>query len=356
MKGLILSGGRGTRLRPITYTSAKQLIPIGNKPILFYGIEALIEAGIKEIGIVVGETKNEIISAVEKENAAVWNIKIKYIYQEEPLGLAHAVKISKDYLGKEPFVMYLGDNLIKGGIKKFVDKFTKDRGTNAQLLLVKVDHPEQFGVAEFKDGKIVRLVEKPKTPPSNYALAGIYIFDESIFEAIEHIKPSWRNELEITDAIQYLIDNNYRVNFDYAVGWWKDTGKVEDLLEANRLVLEEMEPYNRGVVDEKSRIEGRVVIEEGCEIINSLLRGPVIIGKNSKIVNSYIGPFTSIHYSVVVENSEIEYSIILAETKIYGVRRISESLIGRNVEIMHKNDKIPAGYRITAGDSSKIEL
>ena len=355
MKGLILSGGRGTRLRPITYTNAKQLIPIGNKPILFYGVEALIEAGIKEIGIVVGETRNEIISAVEEANA-VWNIKIEYIYQEEPLGLAHAVKISKDYLGEEPFVMYLGDNLVKGGIRKFVNKFLEDRGANAQLLLVKVDHPEQFGVAEFKDGRIVRLVEKPKEPPSNYALAGIYIFDKSIFEAVEHIKPSWRNELEITDAIQYLIDNKYKVNFDYIVGWWKDTGKVEDLLEANRLVLEEMEPYNRGAVDERSRLEGRVVVEEGCQVINSVVRGPVVIGKNSKIINSYIGPFTSIHYSVVVENSEVEYSIVLAEAKICGVKRISESLIGRNVEIVHRDDKIPVGYRITAGDSSKIEL
>ncbi len=351
MKALVLSGGRGTRLRPITHTSAKQLIPVANKPILFYGLEAIAECGIKDVGIVVGETKKEIISAVG--DGSKFGIKVTYIDQPEPLGLAHAVKISEDFIKDEEFVMYLGDNLVKDGIKPFIENF-KNKKPNSLILLAKVPNPQQFGVAELKDGKVIKLVEKPKVPKSDLALVGVYIFDKNIFKAVNSIKPSWRNELEITDAIQYLIDNGYTVDAHIITGWWKDTGKLEDILEANRILLDTLQPENFGKV-ENSKIDGKVVIQKGAEIINSTIRGPAIIGENSKIINSYIGPFTSIYFNTIIENSEIEHSIILENVKIKDIRRIEDSLIGQNVEII-KSEKKPVAYRIMVGDSSRIEL
>jgi len=352
MKALILSGGRGTRLRPITHTSAKQLLPVANKPILFYGIEAVKEAGIKEVGIVVGETKNEIKDAVGKGKK--WGVNVTYIEQEEPLGLAHAVKISQDFIGDDSFVMYLGDNLIKDGITSLVKEFEKTR-PNAQILLARVPHPEQFGVVDLKGKKVLRLVEKPKKPKSNLALVGVYMFDKNIFKAVNNIKPSWRNELEITDAIQYLIDHNFTVRPHIITGWWKDTGKLEDILEANRIILDDLKAHVKGKVDKESELFGKVRIEKGAEVRKSVIRGPVIIGENSRIVNSYIGPFTSVYFKVTIENSEIEHSIILENSKIRDIKRIEDSLVGQNVEILKSKAK-PSAYRIMVGDSSRVEV
>jgi glucose-1-phosphate thymidylyltransferase len=352
MKALILSGGRGTRLRPITNTSAKQLLPVANKPILFYAIESIVQTGIKDVGIVVGETKKDIMSAVG--DGSRWGIKVTFIEQDEPLGLAHAVKVSQKFLGDDDFVMYLGDNLIKDGIVALVDEFRKNK-PNAQILLAKVPNPQQFGVAELKDGKVARLVEKPKVPRSDLALVGVYMFDRHVFEAVDAIKPSWRNELEITDAIQYLVDKGYNVEPHEIKGWWKDTGKLEDILEANRIILDMVKSKIEGEVDSKSKIDGKVIIGKNTKIINSTIRGPATIGENTQIINSYVGPFTSIYFNVCVENSEIEHSIILENSQISDVSRIGDSLIGQNVKI-NKSDKKPQVYRIMVGNSSRIEL
>jgi glucose-1-phosphate thymidylyltransferase len=352
MKALILSGGKGTRLRPITHTNAKQLIPIANKPILFYGIEAIKEAGIVDIGIVVGETKEDVKQAVG--NGEKWGVKITYIEQNEPLGLAHAVKISEDFIGRDSFVMYLGDNLIKDGITALVDEFKKNK-PNAQILLAKVPHPEQFGVAELSDGKVIQLEEKPIQPKSDLALVGVYMFDQSIFTAVKSIKPSIRNELEITDAIQYLIDQRKVVHPHIVTGWWKDTGKLEDMLEANSIILETFSFQNNGKIDSASKVEGKVVIEKGAIVEGSSIRGPAIIGENARIINSYIGPYTSVYYGTHIESSEIEHSIILENSRIIDIKRIEDSLIGQNVEVKKSHSR-PQAYRIMVGDSSKIEV
>ncbi len=350
MKGLILSGGTGSRLRPITHTSAKQLVPVANKPVLFYAIEAMREAGIKEIGIVVGETKDEIIAAVGDGKS--WGLEFTYIEQEAPLGLAHAVKVSKSFLKEDSFVMFLGDNLIKNGIVSLVEEFSRSK-PNAQILLAKVKDPSMFGVAELDGKKVIRLVEKPKDPPSDLALVGVYMFDKSIWAAIENIKPSWRNELEITDAIQYLIENGSTVHPHIIEGWWKDTGKLEDMLEANRIILEIMEPRIDGEVDEASQIDGRVVIEKGAVVQNSHIRGPVIIGENAEIIDSFIGPFTSIYFDVSIRHSEVEHSIILEKSRIVGISRLEDSLIGKNVQV-EKSPKKPQAYRLMLGDNSQV--
>lgn len=353
MKGLILSGGKGTRLRPITYTSAKQLVPIANKPVLFYGIEAIREAGITDIGIVVGDTRDEVMAAVGDGSA--FDVRVTYIEQDEPLGLAHAVLVSEEYLKEDPFVMYLGDNLILGGIKELVREFEAEK-PNAQILLARVSNPNQFGVAELRDGKVVKLVEKPENPMSDLALVGVYMFDKNIMEAVKNIKPSARGELEITDAIQYLIDNGYAVHPHMVNGWWKDTGKLDDMLEANRMVLDAQESRIDGHVDSISKVEFKVVVEKGAEVINSVVRGPAIIGGGSRIVNSFIGPFTAIDRNVQVYGSEVEHSIILEGSTISEVdRRIEDSLIGRNVEV-GKSPLKPTAYRFMLGDNSKVGL
>ncbi|MFQ5574444.1 MAG: glucose-1-phosphate thymidylyltransferase [Terriglobia bacterium] len=352
MKALVLSGGEGTRLRPITHTSAKQLIPVANKPVLFYVIEAIRDAGIKDIGIVVGETEDEIRGAVG--DGTPWGVKVTYIRQDQPLGLAHAVKVSLPFLDGSPFVMFLGDNLIKEGISSLVEEF-ETRRPNAQILLARVKDPQRFGVAELNDGQVVRLIEKPKEPPSELALVGVYMFDESIFDAVNSIQPSWRNELEITDAIQHLIDNGGEVTPHLINGWWKDTGKLDDLLEANRLILEGSEGQVEGHVDSRSKLVGRVVVEKGAEVSNSLVRGPTIIGENSKVINSFVGSFTSLYYDVLVENSEIEHSIVLEKSRISDIRRIEDSLIGRDVEVC-KSPLKPKCYRLMLGDASKVGI
>lgn len=353
MKGLILSGGKGTRLRPLTFTQAKQLVPVANKPVLFYGIESLKEAGIEDIGIVVGDTKDEIKEAAG--DGSRWGLRITYIEQEAPLGLAHAVKISEGFLGDESFVMYLGDNILKSGIKSLVKEF-KEKKPNSLILLTEVPDPRLFGVAELKDGKVVRLVEKPKKPMSNLALVGVYMFDFHVFEAINAIKPSWRNELEITDSIQYLVDHGYKVHPHLVSGWWKDTGKIEDILEANRLILESIVGKIQGKVDEASKINGQVIIEEGVVVQNSIIRGPAIIGPETEIIDSYIGPFTAIQERCRIIKTEIEHSIVLEGSEIRDVGgRIDQSLIGRDVKI-YKCPPKPSAYRLIVGDKSEIGI
>lgn len=340
-------------MRPITHTSAKQLVPIANKPILFYGLEAIRDAGIVDVGIVVGDTAREIQNAVGDGSA--FGLNVSYIQQEAPLGLAHAVKIASDYIGKESFVMYLGDNLIMGGITDFVSEFQKNR-PNAQILLARVDNPSDFGVAELSGGSVVRLEEKPESPRSNLALVGVYMFDAEVFEAVDNIEPSARNELEITDAIQRLIDTGRDVRAHEVTGWWKDTGKLEDILEANRMILETIERDISGSVDAGSRIDGNVVVAEGAEIQGSVLRGPLVIASGCRIVKSYIGPFTSIYNDVTVQNSEIEHSIVLENSRIANLgSRMERSLVGKDVEIT-KSATMPNAYRFMLGDASRIEV
>jgi len=354
MKGLILSGGKGTRLWPLTFTSAKQLIPVANKPVLFRVIEAIRDAGITDIGIVVGDTAEEIKKAVGRGGR--WGVDITYIPQEAPLGLAHAVKISQDFLGDDRFVMFLGDNVIQGGISPLIAQFAES-DWNSQIVLTRVDHPEQYGVAELDEhGRIVRLVEKPKEPPSDLALVGIYMFDHHIFEAVNNITPSWRGELEITDAIQWLVAHDFQVYPYVHRGWWIDTGAPTAMLEANSLVLEELTPRIEGYVDRDSQVDSRVTVERGAEIINSVVRGPAIIGEDTRIVNSYVGPFTSIYYHVLVEDSEIERSIVLEHSRIVDIpARIQDSLIGRQVELARSPIK-PKAYKLTLGDYSQVGI
>jgi glucose-1-phosphate thymidylyltransferase len=352
MKGLILSGGRGTRLRPITFTSAKQLVPVANKPILFYGIEALAASGISEIGIVVGDTQNDIREAVG--DGSRFRVTVTYIEQEAPLGLAHAVLISEGFLGDEPFCMYLGDNLIREKLAPLVARFREEK-PNSQILLARVPDPTRFGVAELRDGQVVRLVEKPKTPPSDLALVGVYMFDSTIFRAVKAIKPSARGELEITDAIQWLVDAGHVVRPHVIEGWWKDTGKLEDMLEANRILLDTLLPRTDGSVEE-SEVLGRVVVEAGARIIRSTVRGPAIIGKGALIENAYIGPFTSIGDGVIVRGSEVEHSILLEGARVSDIGgRIESSLVGRNVSIYRTTAK-PRSFNFMLGDRSEVGL
>jgi glucose-1-phosphate thymidylyltransferase len=353
MKGLILSGGRGTRLRPLTYTSAKQLVPVANKPVLFYGIESLASAGIRDIAIVVGDTQAEIRAAVGDGSA--WGVNVTYIEQDAPRGLAHAVLISEPFIGNDPFVMYLGDNLLNKGIEKFVDEFNREKPA-AQILLARVPDPQMFGVAELLDGRVVRLIEKPREPKSDLALVGVYMFSPAVFDAVKSIKPSGRNELEITDAIQTLIDRGLEVRPHIVDGWWKDTGKLEDVLEANRLILETIERRIDGSVDEHSRVEGKVIIEPGAVVERSVIRGPVIVGARAQIVNAFVGPFTSIMNDAEVRDSEIEHSIVLEGSSISNLaNRVEDSLIGKNVKIYRLPVK-PTAYRFMLGDNSEVGI
>ena len=353
MKALITSGGRGTRLRPLTHTQNKHLIPIANKPILFYALETVAAAGIKEVGIVTNQEGKEVQEAIG--DGSDWGLRVTYIPQEAPLGLAHVVKISRDFIGDEPFVFYLGDNMVVGGIKKFIRAFEK-AGSNCHLTLAKVKDPERFGVPEIKGNRIVRIEEKPSVPKSEYAVAGIYIYDSSIFEAVENIKPSARGELEISDAHQYLLEHGYTVTYSEITGWWKDTGKPIDLLEANRLVLENMKGKADGFVDHRSHVAGNVVIEKGAKIVNSHIRGPAIIGRRTVIENSFVGPFTSIHDDCVVRNSEVEFSIVMSKCQIIDVGiRIEGSILGHDVQVIHA-EGMPRTHRFMIGDQSIVEI
>ena len=352
MKGLVLSGGAGTRLRPITHTSAKQLVPVANKPVLFYGLEAMRAAGIDEVGIVVGETRAEIEDAVG--NGSRFGLAVTYIPQEAPLGLAHAVLISEDFLGADPFVMYLGDNLLKEGIAPFVREFEAGR-PDALILLQQVADPSSYGIAELQDGRVVNLVEKPREPKSDLALVGVYLFTPAIFESVKAIAPSLRGELEITDAIQHMIDRGLRVEPHTVSGWWKDTGKHDDMLEANRLILSTIEADIRGeTVD--TTIEGPVQVGEGSILERCTVRGPVVIGTRCHLSDSFIGPYSALSDGVVVEHAEIENSIILENSRICRLgSRMADSLIGRDCVIAH-SEALPVAYRFMVGDSCQIGI
>ncbi|MGW7261311.1 glucose-1-phosphate thymidylyltransferase [Streptomyces sp. NPDC054834] len=353
MKALLLSGGSGTRLRPITHTSAKQLVPVANKPVLFYGLEAIAEAGITQVGIIVGDTAEEIREAVADGSA--FGLDVTYIPQAAPLGLAHAVLVAREFLGDDDFVMYLGDNFIVGGITGLVDAFRSER-PDAQILLTKVPNPTAFGVAELNAaGQVIGLEEKPRHPKSELALVGVYLFSPAIHEAVRAIEPSRRGELEITDAIQWLIDAGRDVRSTTISGYWKDTGNVTDMLEVNRSVLETLERRIDGTVDDDSEIIGRVRIEPGAKVTGSRIVGPVVVGANTVITDSYVGPFTSIAGDCRIEDSEIEYSIVLRDSSMSGVRRVEASLIGRNVEVTPAPRK-PAAHRFVLGDHSKVQI
>ncbi|MEL6405773.1 MAG: glucose-1-phosphate thymidylyltransferase [Chloroflexota bacterium] len=356
MKGLILSGGKGTRLRPLTYTRAKQLIPLANVPVLVRVIETIRNAGVTEIGIVVGgSTAAEIETTLG--DGSEWGVELTFIHQESPDGLAHAVKISEDFLQDDPFVMFLGDNAIEGGISQLIQDFDK-HDWNSQIVLKRVENPSSYGVASLNaDGSIDYLVEKPIDPPSDLALVGIYMFDHNVFKAVNAIKPSDRGELEITDAIQWLIHNDYTVFPHVHEGWWVDTGKAPDLLEANSYVLSELEPNiaDSASIDEASTVDARVTVQEGAKIINSVVRGPTVIGKNAVIEDSYIGPFTSIYHDVTVKNCEIERSILLEESTVKDIDvMLRDSLIGRNAQVKSNRDMKPRGVVMNVADNSSL--
>ncbi|MEU6589308.1 glucose-1-phosphate thymidylyltransferase [Streptomyces sp. NPDC046881] len=353
MKALVLSGGSGTRLRPITHTSAKQLVPVANKPVLFYGLEAIADAGITEVGLVVGDTADEIREAVG--DGSRFGLEVTYIRQDAPLGLAHAVLVARDFLGDDDFVMYLGDNFIVGGITGLVDDFRAER-PDAGILLTRVLDPRAFGVAELDAaGRVVSLVEKPEFPKSDLALVGVYLFTPAVHEAVRAVRPSARGELEITHALQWLIDQGRDVRSTTISGYWKDTGNVADMLEVNRSVLERIEPRTAGTVDASSEIIGRVRIEEGARVSGSRVVGPAVIGAGAVISGSYVGPFTSISEGCRIEDSEVEYSILLRDSTLTGVRRVEASLIGRDVEVTPA-PRTPSAHRLVLGDHSKVQI
>ena len=369
MKGLILSGGAGTRLRPITHTSAKQLVPVANKPILFYGIEDMARAGITEIGIIIApQTGEEIREAVG--DGSRFGVRVTWILQDEPLGLAHCVLIARDFLADDDFVMYLGDNMLEQDLSGFVKRFHQSRANtlspqldepqlpvpSAQIMLARVDNPRAFGVAEIgSDDEVVRLVEKPDDPPSNLALVGIYLFESSIHEAVAAIDPSPRGELEITDAIQWLIDSGRRVCHEVLEGWWIDTGKKDPLLECNRLVLDTIERSIDGEVDDESHVEGRVVLEAGARLVNSTVRGPAVIGAGSVITDSHIGPYSSVAVDCRVVRSEVDNSVILRRAAITDIPRLTDSLVGRDT-VIERGESRPRATRVMIGDHCNIEI
>ncbi|MEE8470813.1 MAG: glucose-1-phosphate thymidylyltransferase [Dehalococcoidia bacterium] len=355
MKALILAGGKGTRLKPITHTIPKQLLPVANKPILFYVLDQIREAGIADIGIIISpETSDDITGAAG--DGSRWDSQITYITQAEPLGLAHAVNTARDFLGDSNFLMFLGDNLIEGGVEEFVRQFNA-HSPDGLILLKEVADPRLFGVAELNErGQAIRLVEKPKEPKTNLALVGVYLFTPEIHRAIDQIRPSWRGELEITDAIQKLLDMNKDVESHVLSGWWLDTGKKDDLLEANTVVLDSLlERDVRVETDSKSKITGRVEIKEGTSVENSTIRGPVSIAEGCQIRNSFIGPFTSVGAGTIIEDSSVEHSVILEQSRISRIDRLADSLIGTRVEVKKAKDSFKA-LRLFVGCDSILEL
>ncbi len=355
MKGLLLAGGHGTRLRPLTFTGNKHMLPIANKPMLFYGLEHLINAGIKEIGIILGPIREGVIEAIG--DGSKFGVSITYIDQLEPKGLAHAVLVSEHFMGNEDFVMYLGDNLLKQGVKPSVDLFNRN-GSDCVIGVTEVKNPQMYGVVEMHDGKIARLVEKPKEPISNLALIGVYVFNHSIFDAAKEIKPSWRNELEITDAIQTLLTHGKKVDVQVVEDWWKDTGKPDDLLEANQLILQALQSNIRGVVHDGAMITGSVSVGDGT-VINqaTTLRGPIIIGKNCEIgPHAYIGPYTSIGDNCRIIGAELENSIVMDNVVINCKKRIVDSIIGKGSKITSANEQFPQGLKFVVGESTYLAL
>lgn len=353
MKAIILCAGEGTRLRPLTHTGAKHLIPVANKPVVHYVIEYLVEAGIRELAVVVSPNVARAFRRALGDGSR-WGVALDYVLQEEPKGLAHAVACARAFVDEEPFVMTLGDNLFEYGLAGAVARF-RDESPNALISLYPVENPRAFGVARLEDERIVQLIEKPQEPPSNLAIVGVYVFDPHIFEAIEKIEPSWRGELEITDAIQRLIDDGYTVLPELVHGWWRDVGKPDDMLDANRLVLQRLTPRLEGEVDEASTVRGTVALAPGARVIASELRGPIIVGENTTIEGAFVGPFTAIDRDCVVRACELEYSIVMEGSTIDGVRRVDHSLIGRSVRVTRK-ERPPRAYRLVLGDNSHAEL
>jgi len=359
LKGLILSGGKGTRLRPITHTSAKQLVPVANKPVLFYGIEAMAEAGIEQVGIIIATATGQEIEEVVGDGSR-FGVHITYILQEEPAGLAHAVLTAESFLGASPFVMYLGDNLLQGGISDLVAAF-REHEPDALILLTPVPDPQNYGVAELATapagqvGPVVRLVEKPTEPATDLALVGVYMFTSQIHDAARAIEPSERGELEITDAIQHLVDGGMRVEPHIVRGWWKDTGRLEDMLEANRLILDNLvERLDGELID--SRVDGRVVIEPGARLERTTVRGPAIIGAGARLTDCYVGPYTAIGERCEITGSEVEHSILLAGCVVSHLDgRMESSLLGRNVTV-RRGERQPRAYRFMVGDNSDISI
>ncbi len=351
MRALILAGGEGSRLRPLTHTSAKQLIPIAGSPILFHGLEAIRDAGISDVGIVIGQTGDEIRAAVGDGSA--WGLAITYIEQPQPLGLAHAVLTAEPFVAGAPFLMYLGDNVLLEGVGRFVEEFERTR-PDAQIFLARVPEPERFGVAVLDGDRVVRLVEKPSEPVSDLALVGVYLFDDSILEAAASLRPSERGELEITEAIQWLIDHGRTVRAEMVTGWWKDTGRPSDLLEANRVLLSQLRPSVDAQVDERSIIDGAVRLAAGAKVIRSELRGPVVIGPDSVIEDSVVGPNVSIERDARVLRSHVRDAILMEGCQIVDVREIADSILGRNVEVRHSGSE--GVHRLVVGDQSRVEL
>ena len=353
MKALILSGGKGTRLRPLTFAMAKQLVPVANKPVIQYGLESIIEAGIEEIGVIVGDTSEEIKQTLG--TGEKWGVKITYIQQDQPLGLAHAVRTAQPFLQNDDFIMYLGDNLIKSPVKSLIEEFKKDKPA-ASILLTEVPNASDFGVAVMENGKVVNLEEKPKNPKSNLALVGVYIFSRCIHGAIEKLRPSWRGEYEITEAIQNLIDDELTVKPYVIHGWWKDTGTVDSMLEANRIILEDLEEKIECSVDKNSKIQGRVSIPRSTVVMNSNILGPAIIGENCRIENSYIGPFTAVADHTELIDTEVQNSIILPDCKLENVQtRIESSLLGRGAQV-NRCTSSPKSLNLVIGDSGSVTL
>jgi glucose-1-phosphate thymidylyltransferase len=358
MKALLLAGGAGTRLRPITHTRAKQLVPVANTPILFYGIEAMAAAGIKEIGVIVGDTGEEVRAALG--DGSRFGVTFTFLPQEAPLGLAHCVLIARDFLGDDDFVMYLGDNLLEQDLAAFVDAFEAARTAGdapvAQILLKRVPDPHRFGIAALDaNGHVQQLVEKPADPPSDLALVGVYLFDATVHDAVRAIEPSARGELEITDALQWLIDQGHNVRTVLLSGWWIDTGKLTPLLEANRLLLERIETTIEGEVDDRSTLDGRVIVEAGARIVNSTVRGPVAIGRDTEVVDSFIGPFSAIGAGCRIHNSEIEHSVVMDDSEVSDIPRLEDSLIGREA-VVARSQQRPRALRLMVGDHCRIDV
>lgn len=351
MRALVLAGGEGSRLRPLTHTNAKQLIPIANQPILFHVLRSIREAGITEVGIIVGQTAEEVRSAVGDGSA--FGLQVTFLLQEAPLGLAHAVLTAADFVRGEPFVMYLGDNVLMGGIRRFVEEFERHR-PDAQIFLARVPEPEHFGVAVLEGDRVIRLVEKPKEFLSDLALVGVYLFDDSILEAAATLRPSWRDEYEITEAIQWLIDEGRTVRAEMVTGYWKDTGRPEDLLEANRMMLSVLEPRIDGEVDAASRLEGLVVVEAGAKVVRSTIVGPAIIGTGSLVEDSSVGPNVALSGSCVIASSAVEDSIVMEGSRVQGVRTVVGSILGRNAEVRHSGAE--GVTRLVVGDQSRVEV
>lgn len=351
MRALVLSGGEGSRLRPITHTNAKQLIPVANTPILFHVLGAIAEAGITQVGVIVGQTAEEVEAAVG--DGSTWGLDVTYIPQPAPLGLAHAVLTAADFVRGEPFVMYLGDNVLMGGIRRFVEEFERHR-PDAQIFLARVPEPEHFGVAVLEGDRVIRLVEKPKEFLSDLALVGVYLFDDSILEAAATLRPSWRDEYEITEAIQWLIDEGRTVRAEMVTGYWKDTGRPEDLLEANRMMLSVLEPRIDGEVDAASRLEGLVVVEAGAKVVRSTIVGPAIIGTGSLVEDSSVGPNVALSGSCVIASSAVEDSIVMEGSRVQGVRTVVGSILGRNAEVRHSGAE--GVTRLVVGDQSRVEV